>query len=293
MTVARWFDTAKRLSVRGDVRLAAALLAFALFVTGLTISILTNPNLLRDIRLAPALALLLGVFPLIVAGNVAQTLAIARIAGCRFSLSAAFRVTVFSSAANHLPLPGGILLRVGAMTAAGADAKRAAAATLASGFLWISAAFAIAAPFAAMGAPPLAFALAGAALVSGAAGLYLAFRLRRRFLDLLSLLGLNLLCAVTYALAVFVALAALGAADAGVALVVSAAGVIGNAVSLAPAGLGVREAAAAGLAALIGAEPATAFLSTTLVHAAAMAHYAVISLWLANPLAGRMRFIGR
>lgn len=257
--------------------------AVMIFFGGLAASFVARPSLMTGLRPDAIALLALALCPLMTVINMAATKELARAAGVTFSFSASLELSVMSTAANHLPAPGGPLLRTAAFQSAGASLKDAGLANIVLGVLWMSAAFLFAGPW----TLALDFPLGVSFLGLGAGLFVISIAMSRRLpggcRSSLRLMALSIVSAATYAAAIYVALYAFGAAwTFPQAAVIAAAGVIGAASSIAPAGLGVREATSAGLAVLIGAEPAAAFAATATVHVAMTAVMAACALAFAN-----------
>lgn len=253
-------------------------LAVLIFVGGLWASARMRPELFRDIDVGLFLVLIFGFCPAVIAINAAMLRLSGTIAGAAFSRAEALRLSVLSSALNHLPLPGGVLLRVGAMRARGADLLTAGAVNLSAAVLWLGFSLVYAGGWALSAAPLLGVLCISAGLIALACGALIGWRIRRDWRDVSRLAGLSALPPVVYSVGLWAGFHALGVAatfqEAGV---VSGAGVIGSAASILPAGLGAREAAGAFLASQIGVDPYSAFVATAFVHVAMMAALALAS----------------
>lgn len=257
--------------------------AVALFIGGLAYSLAAKPTLLSDIRLDTALIILFVLSPLMTLANMATTKELGRLAGAHLSYSAALKLAVMSTALNHLPAPGGPLLRIAAFQSAGAKISDSTLATIAAGLLWMAATFLLAALWAIF----LHFWLGAVFLLTGVgmagASAIMAKRLPGGWESAARLFIISGVSAGLYAIAIYYALMSFGVSwPFGQAAVISAAGVIGAAVSIAPSGLGVREAASAGLATIIGAEPTAAFTATAAIHLAMLAVMCVCALFFAS-----------
>lgn len=254
--------------------------AVIVFLGGFVASVASQPKLVSDFHLNAALVIVFFFCPAMTVINMATTKEIARLAGVKMGLSVALKLAIMSAAANHLPVPGGPLLRTAAMQAAGGRLKDAGLANVTAGISWMSGTCLFVGASALLLDTLLAIALFGLGLVLFAVTFGAARLLPGRFLSLMRLTITNLISAAIYALSIYVALHAFGAAwSFSEAAVVAAAGVIGAASSITPSGLGVREIAAAGLASLIGADPAAAFAATAAVHVAMAAFTGVISIY--------------
>jgi hypothetical protein len=253
-----------RLKKRG-VRRTATAAAAVLFAGGALASWLGLDLQLGELQPGPLVAIALAGVPPTLALNSLETWLSARALGKRYAWRSALLITVYASAANMLPLPGGAMVRIAGLRAAGAGWSRGGAVTLAIALVWLGAAFGLGAA-ATAGPVPL---LAGGFTLAGAAGLGVGLGWLRTLSGGWAT-GLRVLAVKLAAIAVtlgriWLALAALGVA-AGLAQVsvFAVADVLGSAVSIVPAGLGVREAVSAGLAPAVALAPAAAFLAAAL-----------------------------
>ena len=241
--------------------------ALIVFLGGLSISIVTQPDLFSDLQFGP-IAFVLGVLsPLMVAVNVAAIVETAKLSGTKLSAYAALRITVMSAAANHLPVPGGAILRVVAFREAGASLKAAGLSNITAGLLWMAATFLFAGVFAFSISFGFAFLLITAGIVCAGGAVVLSRGLSRNLYYCTRLFVVSLLSALFYSCAIYCALLALGVeASFSQSIIIAISGVIGAAISLTPSGLGVREATAAGLAAMIGVAPGAAFTAVAIAY---------------------------
>lgn len=264
------------------VRRAAWGLAVMVFLGGLFLSVRARPELLSRIDFRLMMLLVFVFSPLIIAINATILQLTAAIAGARFDRPEAFRLSVLSSLLNHLPVPGGVMLRIAAMRARGANLSTATAVNIGSAALWFGFALLYTSFWARNAALDVAlacFALGAAALV---AGVSLICRIHMQARDFVTLLFLNASMPVIYSIAIWVGFRALGAEAAFFeAGVVSCASVIGAAASFLPAGFGAREAAGAFLASQIEVDPYTAFAVTGVVHIAMMATLSMLAMYFA------------
>lgn len=258
----------------------AWVLSVTIFFGGIAFSLLTQPSLFNEFRVDLALIVLVVLCPIMTAINMVVTKELARLAGVSFRPVAALKLAVMSAAANHLPAPGGPLLRMAALKNAGARLKDAGLATMGAGIIWMGATFVFAGLWALRLQPLLGCAL----LVAGASLLALAYVMTNRLPGGLPaavrLFLLSIVSSAAYAVSIYVSLLALGVMqEFSYAAIIASAGVIGAASSIAPSGLGVREVAAAGLAGIVGADPAAAFTATAGVHIAMAAVTGLCALY--------------
>lgn len=260
------------------------------FAAGLYLSFRTLPP---DVSLARWGPLALGTFigvPAAILFSVCETWLTARVAGASFGWEHSVRVSVLSSAANMLPVPGGALVRVAAMRQAGAAVRYGAIATILVALLWLGLAFVgsgigvrtVSVPLAAV------FGVIGTGLVmmSSIAVYMMSGSWPTVVIIILIKTGIVVVdvCRMRWALAALDVDLSIGTA-----FTFAVSGVAGAAVSVVPAGLGVTEAVAALLAPFSTISPSTAFLAATLNRMAALALMAPLALWVSRLSSAEVR----
>lgn len=245
-------------------RLHTSGLAFAalVFGGGLVWSLSAAHVSISDVSILPCL-LLIGIFqPLGLTSNVIDYRIMARMAGAHIGWQSALSTVIYARAANFLPVPGGMITRVAALRLHKVSARNAAALTVLLTALWAATAFGyaglwllpvhagISMTFVGIGAAAAGFSLMGFArlkttpsLVTGAVLLRVAALMIESFTLMLSLHAVGQQA---------------GFSQASIFVVSTVAGV---AVSIVPAGLGIREGVVALLAPLVGIAPAAGFLA--------------------------------
>jgi hypothetical protein len=209
---------------------------------------------------------LLGV-PASVVVNAAEFRVSARMAGTRATLGRAVTVMLLARAASLLPLPGGTLVRVGALKQLGASYPRALLATGAVGLTWIAASFAVAGTLlvTAAGDARGGFALL-AALAAIGVGVLLVVPDHgpRRAVGLVGAGFAAGLGMVGFAvLRLSVVLLALGyPVSFAQAAVLTVAEVLAMALAIVPGGVGVREVVAGVLATTVGLPASLGVIAT-------------------------------
>jgi hypothetical protein len=194
----------------------------------------------------------------------------------------ALRVSLVASIANYLPAPGGVAVRTAALKRRGATVRSAVSINAIAGLVWAGVTGLVA------GLAMLPdHRLSGRATVAAAAGsLALAVSiiwLRRggdgwhhRFARILAIeLGLVVLSG----LRVWISLAAIGQSTGiGAAIAISGSTVLAAALGVFPAGLGVRELLAGGIAAAVDVPAAAAIAATAVERVAAQVGMALTAL---------------
>jgi uncharacterized membrane protein YbhN (UPF0104 family) len=221
-------------------------LAFVAFVLTAGVAFASLPDGI-EVHPWPLVLSALLVCPLSTAANAAEFAATAVIVGERVRPAEALRVAVISSAANLLPLPGAVAVRTHRLRKA-AGYRRALAVTAAAGICWLGTALLFA------GVADLVAAGRGAsavAVAAGSAGLVVSaamIRDRRWWWVLASEVGQVAVGAARLGLAVAALDVSVGVRQS---LGLAVAPVAGSALGILPGGLGVREAIAATIAALV------------------------------------------
>jgi hypothetical protein len=222
-------------------RRRALYLASALFFAGCIWSVAARPDLFASLRLAPALAQVFLAIPLTIVLNSTEFWLSVRLLDSQVSGRQAVEVSTLGSAANLLPIPGAFLVRVAQLRAGGVGIRRATSVNLLVALAWIAIAFAYAGAW--MGV------LAQPGLAAGSR--YFCWILLNKA-AIVALESIRiLLCFHVLGLSVSYAQSA----------VMVVGSVVGSAVSIVPAGLGIRELVSAGLAPVIGIEASAGFLS--------------------------------
>lgn len=257
------FDRIRKEIKRPAVRLKMLTLAAALFVGGAWYSFRGLAISLTDLNGLPLLMLALMAIPSLLYGGIGLVL-LARSSQLSIPLSRATVIGADAYLAELLPLPGGAIVRTGALMNAGGGLKQSSALVILTAILWIA----------------LGMIGAGFALISTELRLALPLGLIGSILSSLIFVWLWRQAGAVVALqtlvhrALGIALVGLRLQFAFAALHVSAgfsetlpfvlAGLIGSASSIAPAGLGVGESLAALAALSTEFRPEVAFLAVGL-----------------------------
>ncbi len=266
---------AKARAWRGPIlALAATFFLGALFLSMRQLDI--GPD---DVSLVPLIVLLLVLVPLQSLYSALNISVMGMAAKTPIRFFPALRVNVYAQLAELLPIPGGALVRAGALVQAGASPGRSAEIVLGFSLLWIACG-AVGAGLALAGDLPGQVLLAGGLLAVFACTVWIAKRLGTGIAAIA--LGLRVIGLALVAARVLACFAAIGVPVATLAgLCFAFANILGSAAALVPAGLGVSEALAALMAKPVGVAPAAAFLAAALSRFAAL----LINFVLAGALA--------
>jgi hypothetical protein len=116
----------------------ALLVAVPALVAGLWYSVQRQPQVFDQLRWTWLLAVLLVGMPLITLSNALRFSLTLRLVGQRWPFPALLRASILSSAANMLPLPGGLMLRIAYLRNAQTSLARATWITSLSSGLWFA-----------------------------------------------------------------------------------------------------------------------------------------------------------
>ena len=253
-----------RCSIVSSRRRWLLLLAAAVFVVVGVVGWRALPAGHRHLELGSSVLVLVVLAPLTTLLNGLEYVQVARLVGQRPPLRPALQVAVLGTAANLLPVPGAVLVRVDALRRGGSTVGRSTAASVCAALLWASAA-GLVAGLALFGAHRgLGAVLLLGAVVLGFAGRATGRRVAGRRHGLGGLALVELGTVVVGALRLMVIGAGLGggvgfgqAAGLGLASIgAAAAGVF-------PGGLGLRETLSAGLAPILDLPAAVGAVAAT------------------------------
>ena len=203
------------------------------------------------------------------------------------SLSKAMEVTIMGSAANMLPLPGSTMVRVAALKLSGAGIKHSTLTTLIVAIVWVSISFLYAGlMLSTFHYDGLGEILSIIGLISLLVTSITVFSTQIKTVEYLKLIIIKLSLVSVDAVRIYWCFQVFDIElmfSQASAFVISS--VLGSAVSIVPAGLGVREVVSAGIAPLVGLAPSAGFLTATLNR--------VIGLSALLPLAGVLIYLER
>jgi len=266
-------------------RRVALAVATLLFAGGLWLAHRARSGLFDDIAI-DAWLIVVGLVLVTICMNALVFLITARVGSVRMNTGRALVVTIMSTAANLLPLPGGAAVRTVALASDGIGYKQAVALTLLVGMAWLG----IAAAIASAGLFFLELHFYGfiAALLACVAATIALSGLRgfknADVIHLGALASTQFGLAITGGLRLYFCFQALGEVAAfDQILVLLFAPVASAFVGIAPAGLGLTELTAAGLAALVSVAPAAAFVAAALNR--------ITGLMVITPIALLMNFL--
>jgi hypothetical protein len=253
------------------IALAAAL---ALFLGGLVLSLRASPDIVERASLLPLLGLVLITLPAGLALNALDFQLMARMCGTRVGFWPAFLVSVYSRAANMLPIPGSVVVRMGVLKAQGVTFRRGGGLILLFTPVFGGVGFCFSAVWLALQASQelaLAFGAIGAALLGVSVVLAYRARLPWPLVSAAALFRLGLVALDALSLIFVLRAVGVEAAYQQTAILV----VAGFLASLVPAGIGVRESVVALLSPIAGIDAASGFLAATASRVTGMAFLAI------------------
>lgn len=270
--------------ISARLRRIAFVCALAIILVGIAGALTQEPTLLQQVDVTAWLLLLLCA-PLTIFANSFQFWLSIRLLKVPLRPVDALSVTVFGTAANMLPIPGGSLLRIAALKT---DTNTYRDTTLITALVTLSRlGTGLVVAGISLGLLGL-HAFAAAALGIGvtiliAVVLALAMFFASSLTWILSLAAVQLSMVTIGGLRIWLAFNTLGEPIAMLqALVIALAGIAATIIGLAPGGLGIAEITAAGIAVLIGLSAGTAFLAATLNRLTGFLVVAVVAVALAR-----------
>jgi len=274
-----------RAAIAGVGERRLLLVAVVVFVVASAFGLANLPSVETSVRWPVLLLLPLIGVPATVATNAWEYRVTAGLLGHRVPAGDATRVSVLSTAANLLPIPGAVLVRSRALRQRGTGMTSALSITTAIGVAWVGVAAVLAGGLQLVAGEP---ALGAGVLVAGVAVSVLAavmasrtrgVQLRRS--DMATVALVETVAVLVAAARLQIALWGLGYAPAGSqSLALGLASALGSAVGFLPAGLGVREVLAAGIGPLVGLPAAVSLVATAVDRVLGLVVLAAISLVL-------------
>jgi hypothetical protein len=183
----------------------------------------------------------------------------------QLSTLAAVRLTVLSSAANFLPIPGGAVIRVSALKMGGSTYQSAISITAYAAIFWVAIALTVAGiGLAGLTSSPTYLAIMTLGITLGVAAYIGASSVAGSQRTALRLVFIAFATHLVATLRFWLAFKALGISlSLAESAVIAASGTAGAMVAIIPGGFGINEAVAALLAQLTGQAAATGFLAAT------------------------------
>lgn len=264
------------------VRAAATALAALVFIVGGIWSV-SSLNLTAADTDPVMLLLLLALAPLGLAYTSINMMLMGKAVGVHLPFQTGFTVSAWATIAELLPLPGGAIVRAGALMRQGGAAGESTALVLAFAVLWIGCA--------ALGAS-LALSAEGTAIAllvgcGGSACIIAAsswIGIRHTWRIAIAAIALRLVGLSLVALRLGVAFATIRTMVSGPdAMLFALANILGSAAAIAPGGLGISEGLAAGFATQSVVLPAAAFLAVGLNRIAGLFAAGLVALIMSRP----------
>lgn len=244
--------------LRMGLVVAAAALAVGIFQ-----SLRMEPELLDRIETGPLLLLVFVGAPISILVNAWEFRLMARAMDKDIGMASAAKVTVVGTAANLLPIPGGVAARIGGLKLLGVDLKAGASISLLMALAWIGMALvASGIAFSALGMQMLALVFTASGLAIIVAAILPVLRSGASTRVVAGLVLIKAFLVLIDGARMYVAVTVLGGAVGLIgALMFAGASVAGSAFTLVPAGLGIREIVSAGIGAIVGVPPQIAFMA--------------------------------
>ena len=238
-------------------------LALSFLLGGLIVAFRQLPTGVRFENYQFIALLLVTMAPLTLLLNAIELELSANLLDVRLGWRRALKVTVLSSAANMLPLPGGPIIRTAALTHVGADLARSTGVVTSVASQWLGFIILYAGAWLAFTSNPwigCLVALGGTTIFALSIGWLVKIGCKPTTIAYVSLV--KVLSTIVGVWGFWCAFASLGTfLSVGDVSIFAVAGAAGVAVSVVPAGLGVTETMSAALASWVTVSPAVAFLA--------------------------------
>jgi len=274
-------DKGLALSKNQTVKRIAFAVAALIFAAGLTASFMATPDLVSNINWAPFFVVMFVAVPISIVLTALEMILTGRLLMQDFSFTQAIKISILGGAANMLPLPGGTVVRIAALREKGAPVAHGLRVTVIAGAIWLGVAFLFSGLWMLSFSALASFAMMLAGAVALAAGFIFGVKIYSNPGVLSQITAVKFTATVLEAIQVMLCFQALGlSAGFAAAATLSASGVVGSAVSIVPAGLGVREIVSASLASIIGLSAAYGFLAASLNRVAGLIVLCVLALIL-------------
>ncbi len=253
--------------------------AIALFCTGLFISLRAYPAILQQLQFGPLAVLLVAVLPLGLVINAIDFQILARLSDVKVSIWQSLVTIIYTRAANMLPIPGSIFVRMAVLKSSGAKFRKSGALMFLFTAIWGGIGFCFSSFWLLIYGAQF-FAVVFAAIGVGILTVCLV-TIKYKNLDgrkFLAVASLRFAIIVIEAFALMVAFHAIGA-DANyqqTAILVVASFIA----SVIPAGIGVRETLIAVLSPIAGIDPAIGFLAAATIRIVGVTFLIICSVFV-------------
>ena len=281
LNVDRFLRIAERLQASNRLRHIAFIIAFAIFAAGLAACFISAPDIFTQIDLRPFLVVLCLGVPLTLLLNAIELILTGRLIDKKIDFAFAFKMTLFGTAANMLPLPGGAVVRIAALKTRGAQLGEGTRVTFAVGIIWLGVSLIYSGYWMTGFSYILGVLTALAGLAAMLLGSMLGLKQHKKRAVILQIILLKVFATILVTLRLIFCLWALGSlVSFSVAGTMTAANVIGSAVMIVPAGIGINEGMTALLAQIAGISAAIGFMAALINRLAGLLALCPITLYL-------------
>ena len=248
------------------IRRVVFILAVLFFISGIVFSVYSQPELISNINAFPVMVILALCVPFTILQSIWELQLTVRLLGRRISFYDAMSTTVLAIAANMLPLPGNVMVKVSKFKSLGVTYKSGISITLLTGLFWLGCAFV----YGGLWLLYIEYLWLGAFLLFGGIGITAVTSLVMNFLYkgakliFYLIVGRFLFIGIN-AVRLYLCFSAFGVdVDFSRASILTIAPALAAVVAFVPSGLGVAEALASGLGGMIDVSSASSYLATAL-----------------------------
>ncbi len=263
---------------------AIFILAVLFFLVSLIFAIRAFPSNISDLRPWPMIMVAIFGVPAMLLLNSAEYWLSAVFNNKRPSLRDSIEITIIARAANMLPLPGGTIARVAALKSLGVSVKDGIGINLLLAFLWLGLSLIYSGVWmwSIVKSDYTIYFMSLGIFVLLPTTIYL-FHRSRDFKFIFLVVSTKTLSLIVDSAKIFLCFYALGiTATFAQSSSLAVSGVLGSAVSIVPAGLGVREAVASLLASMVGLSLSSGFLAVALNRILSMTIILIFSFYLSK-----------
>ncbi len=264
-------------------RLIATLFASVIFFGGIIISHHENPLKSSNINSSYILIIVALIMPIVTLINSSRYFLTARLVDAKHSYRNAFEISVFSTIANLLPIPGGFFVKATNLKAENNTYLGSAAATFYASMLSALTTLTIATITYNEFKPSDAMLIASS-IMSATLFLYLVFLSKTyQLTTAVRLICIEILSTIVDAIRILLCISIFSAvANMQQGLIMTAASVTGSAVSLIPAGLGVKEVVGAVIAENISLSGEVGFMALAANRVIGLSYFLILSLCISK-----------
>lgn len=261
------------------LRISVGIIAAMTFFVGFYISYQQQPTVFINLNWPMVAFIYILVLPVVAIINTLRFKLTAKAFNLDYSFQRSFVITVYSTVANMLPLPGGLLVRMANLKHESNTYANTAAVSLYVSALSAFITLVIAATAYALMHPGFISGVGITGFITGILLTYLLIQKTPLRPVFAGLSGVEIASTLADGIGIYMSFLIIDTMiGIDQSMVLTAASVVGSAISLVPAGLGVREGAAALIATQIAVIPASAFIALALNRVIGLSFFLLLTI---------------